>query len=190
MKSFKLLSNKNVFFDDVRIFVPSIFEDNRGYFYESWNKELLNLELHDINFCQENHSFSKKNVLRGMHFQINPFAQGKLVECLFGKIYDVVIDLRIKSPTFMHWGGIELSGENHKQIWLGKGFAHGFYTLSEDAHVIYKVDNYWEKESERTIFWNDSELSINWPLKDLNPILSKKDSAGKKMNDLSKKEYF
>ena len=182
MKSFKLLSSKNVFFDDVKIFAPSIFEDNRGYFYESWNKEIFDLELHNINFCQENHSFSKRNVLRGMHFQINPFAQSKLVECIFGKVYDVVIDLRIKSPTFMHWGGIELSGENHKQIWLGRGFAHGFVVLSDTADFEYKCTDYYDPSDEGCILWSDPDLGIPWPI--ANPVLSIKDKSAKRLVDL------
>lgn len=190
MQISNLISNKGIFFNGIKIISPRIFEDNRGYFYESWNKSALDENVSKINFCQENHSFSKKNVLRGLHFQVNPYAQGKLVECLAGEIFDVIVDLRIKSPSFLQWGGVKLSENNHKQIWIEKGFAHGFYTLSKEAHVIYKVDNYWEKEYERTIIWNDSSLSINWPLEYENPEISDKDSIGKKVSELSKEDLF
>ena len=190
MKSFKLISNKGKPFEDAKVLIPSVFKDNRGYFYESWNKKIFDLELKKINFCQENHSFSKKNVLRGLHFQTNPNSQGKLVECILGKVYDVILDLRSTSNTFMEWGGLELSEENKKQIWIGKGFAHGFYTLSDHAHVIYKIDNYWNKNSERTIIWNDPSLSIDWHLTEEKPLLSDKDSVGKEIKDLSKEELF
>ena len=190
MQISNLVSNKGNFFKGIKIISPRIFEDNRGYFYESWNKSALNEKIYKIDFCQENHSYSKKNVLRGLHFQVNPYAQGKLVECLAGEIFDVVVDLRIKSPSFLQWGGVKLSENNHKQIWIEKGFAHGFYTLSQEAHVIYKVDNYWEKEYERTIIWNDSNISINWPLIDDAPVISDKDSIGNKVSEISREDFF
>ncbi len=190
MQISNLISNKGVFFEGINILSPRVFEDNRGYFYESWNKSVLNENIYKIDFCQENHSYSKNNVLRGLHFQLNPYAQGKLVECLSGEIFDVIVDLRIKSPTFLQWGGVNLSENNHKQIWIEQGFAHGFYTLSKDAHVIYKVDNYWEKEYERTIIWNDPNLSINWPLIHENPEISDKDSIGHKVSEISKEEFY
>lgn len=190
MQISNLTSNKGIFFKGIKILCPRIFEDNRGYFYESWNKSVLEDNIHKIDFCQENHSYSKENVLRGLHFQLNPHSQGKLVECLSGVIFDVIVDLRIKSPTFLQWGGVQLSEKNHKQIWIAKGFAHGFYTLSKEAHVIYKVDNYWKKEYERTIIWNDSNLSINWPLIHEIPEISDKDSYGKKISEISKEDLF
>jgi dTDP-4-dehydrorhamnose 3,5-epimerase len=190
MKLEKLITNKGLYFDDVRILIPKIFNDNRGYFYESYNKSKFDLEVKEAIFCQENHSFSKNNVLRGLHYQSEPYAQAKFVECLVGKVYDVVVDLRKNSATFLNWGGIELSEENHKQIWIPEGFAHGFYTLTDKAHLIYKVNNFWNKDSERTIIWNDSCLEINWPQLKSEPILSDKDLAGKNINDLSTDEFF
>ena len=190
MKSEKLLTNKSLYFDDVKILKPNIFEDKRGYFYESYNKFKFDSEVKDTTFCQENHSFSKKNVLRGLHYQLEPYSQAKFVECLVGKVYDVIVDLRKNSTTFLNWGGVELSEENHKQIWIPEGFAHGFYTLTDKAHLIYKVNNFWNKDSERTIIWDDPSLSINWVELEYKPILSDKDLQGKKIKDLSAKDFF
>ena len=159
--------------------------DTRGSLRETFNNKYLKKQ-----FIFEYCTTSKKNVLRGLHFQTNPNSQGKLVECILGKVYDVILDLRSTSNTFMEWGGLELSEENKKQIWIGKGFAHGFYTLSDHAHVIYKIDNYWNKNSERTIIWNDPSLSIDWHLTEEKPLLSDKDSVGKEIKDLSKEELF
>ena len=189
MKINKLKTNKDNFFDSIKVIHPEIFSDNRGYFYESWNKRKFNIELPSFDFVQENHSFSKKNVLRGLHFQIRPYAQAKFVECIFGKIIDIVLDLRKESPTFLEWGAIELSDHNHIQILIPEGFAHGFYTISESAHLIYKLNNYWYKSSERTIIWNDSQLSIDWKLSS-KPIISEKDSLGKSINEISVEDLF
>ncbi len=189
MESKKLKTNKNKFFDDIKIIYPQIFSDNRGYFYESWNKKQFNSEFPNFNLCQENHSFSKKNVLRGLHFQISPHAQAKFVECISGKIIDVVVDLRKESPTFLQWGAVELSDQNHIQILIPEGFAHGFYTLSDSAHLIYKVNNYWHKKSERTIIWNDAYLSIDWKLEN-KPILSEKDSQGQIIDEVISEDLF
>lgn len=190
MKLEKLLTNRGTFFSDVKLIKPKIFEDDRGYFYESWNKKSFNSSVKKTEFCQENHSYSIKNTLRGLHYQIKPYAQAKFIECISGKIYDVVVDIRKNSPTFLNWAGVELSESNHKQLFLPEGYAHGFYTLSDYAHLIYKVNNHWHKKSERTIIWNDSYLSINW--KNLNeiPLLSKKDALGKKINELSSEDLF
>lgn len=189
MKLDKLKTNKGKFFDDVLIIKPDIFKDNRGFFCESWNKNIFNSKIRKIDFCQENHSFSKKNVLRGLHFQTKPNAQLKFVECISGTIFDVVVDLRKKSSTFLHWGGIKLSEENNTQILIPEGYAHGFYTLSDEAHLIYKVNNYWNKESERTIIWNDISLSINWRINN-KPLLSKKDAIGKTIKNLPQSDFF
>ena len=190
MKFEKLLSNNGLFFEDIKIITPNIFNDNRGYFYESWNKKLFNLNIQYSNFCQENHSYSTKNVLRGLHYQKSPHSQSKLVECLVGKVYDVVVDLRKKSPTFLSWGGIELSERNHKQIFIPEGFAHGFYTLSNNAHLIYKVNNYWHPDSEKTIIWNDPKISINWMELAGEPIISEKDASGKNIDKLFPEDFY
>ena len=115
---------------------------------------------------------------------MNPYSQGKLVECITGEIFDVVVDIRKESETFLQWGCLKLSENNHKQIWINSGFAHGFYTLSESAHVIYKVDNYYNKDSEKSIIWDDNQLSINWPLTNQDPIISKKDLEGISIKEL------
>ena len=190
MKVEKLITNNGLYFDDIRVISPNVFEDKRGYFYESYNKSRFDSKIKDTIFCQENHSFSKKNVLRGLHYQAEPHAQAKFVECLVGKVYDVIVDLRKDSSTFLNWGGVELSEKNHKQIWIPEGFAHGFYTLTNEAHLIYKVNNFWNKDSERTIIWDDPFLTINWLQLENEPILSDKDLKGRKIKDLSQDDFF
>jgi len=184
IKVTNLKSNKGLIFKDIKIIEPHIHKDDRGFFYESWNKRDFNNEVYKIDFIQENHSFSVKNVLRGLHFQSNPYSQGKLVECITGEIFDVIVDIRKDSETYLQWGYLKLNENNHKQIWINNGFAHGFYTLSESAHVIYKVDNYYNKDSENTIIWNDIQLSIKWPIINESPIISKKDLEGKTIKEL------
>ena len=157
------------------------FKDERGLFYESWNMNFFNKEIsNNINFVQDNISSSNKGVLRGLHYQLMPFSQGKLIRCIKGSIFDVIVDLREDSKTFLEWTSIELTDRNFKQLWIPIGFAHGFLTISDEAIVNYKVDNYWIPQSERTIKWNDKEIKIKWPLKENDiesPYLSKKDSS-------------
>ena len=184
MKVSNLKTNKGLIFKNIKIIEPKIHKDDRGFFYESWNKKNFNENIFDIEFLQENHSFSLKNVLRGLHFQTKPFSQGKLVECITGEIFDVIVDIRKESKTYLQWGSLKLSEKNHKQIWINSGFAHGFYTLSESAHLIYKVDNYYTKDSEKTIIWNDSKLSIKWPNNLKKPIISEKDLKGYSIKEL------
>ena len=184
MKITNLKSNKGVIFKNIKIIEPKIHEDNRGFFYESWNKKDFNNNVSEIDFVQENHSYSYKNVLRGLHFQSKPYSQGKLVECIIGEIFDVIVDIRKESETYLQWGCLNLSEKNHRQIWINSGFAHGFYTLSDTAHLIYKVDNYYNKDSENTIIWNDNQLSIKWPLINNQPIISEKDLEGKSIKEL------
>ena len=161
----------------------NIFDDQRGFFYESWNSKIFNeLVLDKVKFVQDNISFSKKGVLRGLHYQVNPFIQGKLVRCIKGKIFDVIVDLRTSSSTFLGWSSILLSDKNCKQLWVPGGFAHGFLTISTEAIVKYKVNNYWEKDSERTLKWNDSDVNIRWPIKEFDikkPFLSEKDASAR-----------
>lgn len=176
---------------------PSIFSDERGFFQESWNKKnweelLKKCNQSNIFFVQDNHSKSSKGVLRGLHFQTNPMAQGKLVRCINGEIFDVAVDLRKNSKTFCKWYGINLSSTNHYQLWVPKGFAHGFLTLSSEAEVLYKTTEYWNKECERSIIWNDKFINIDWPLETIqNKIeLSEKDSRGLKINEINKEDLF
>ena len=183
MKYEKICTLKNVFFDGPLLITPKIFQDERGFFYESWNQKSFNDILSkSISFCQDNHSNSSKGVLRGMHYQTEPFSQGKLVRTTIGKIFDVFVDLRKNSPTFGEWAGVELDSIKKNQLWIPEGFAHGFLTLSDLAEVQYKTTNYWSKNHEKTILWNDSQINISWPIHKLmgeNPIISNKDIEGK-----------
>lgn len=165
---------------DVLLIEPKIYFDERGFFYESFNqREFSRATGINVSFVQDNHSKSKKNIIRGLHYQINPKAQGKLVRVVHGKIFDVAVDIRKNSNTFGQWVGIELSAENKHQLWIPPGFAHGFLTLSETAECLYKTTDYYSAEHERIISWNDSDLNINWPLQNA-PVLSKKDLEIKK----------
>ena len=168
--------------EDLLIIEPQLFKDDRGFFYESYNKKYLD-EFISVVFVQENESKSNKGVVRGLHFQIPPFEQNKLVRCVSGNILDVVVDLRKNSKTYGKSFSIELSSENNKQLFVPKGFAHGFQVLSENAIISYKVDNYYNPKSESGIIWNDKDLSIDWNL-DLKPILSKKDLKLNSFKDL------
>jgi dTDP-4-dehydrorhamnose 3,5-epimerase len=157
--------------EDLLIIEPQLFKDERGFFYESYNKNNLDI---NIVFVQDNESKSYKGVIRGLHFQAPPFDQTKLVRCVSGNILDVAVDLRTNSKTYGKSFSIELSSENNKQLFVPKGFAHGFQVLSEIAIVNYKVDEYYNPDSDSGLIWNDKDLSIDWNL-DLKPILSKKD---------------
>ena len=159
------------FIEDLLIIDPQLFKDDRGFFYESYNKNNLDI---NIVFVQDNESKSYKGVIRGLHFQAPPFEQTKLVRCVSGNILDVAVDLRTSSKTYGKFFSIELSSENNKQLFVPKGFAHGFQVLSEIAIVNYKVDEYYNPDSDSGLIWNDKDLSIDWNL-DLKPILSKKD---------------
>jgi dTDP-4-dehydrorhamnose 3,5-epimerase len=159
-------------FPDVWILHPQVFEDQRGFFYESFSiRKFKNAGL-DYTFVQDNHSRSVKNTVRGLHFQLYP-GQVKLVRCTLGRIWDVVVDIRPDSPTFKQWWGIELSKKNKKQVLIPVGYAHGFSVLSDHAEVQYKVSSFYNPELERGIFWNDPELNIDWKVQ--SPILSEKD---------------
>ena len=177
MQTKKLKSNKGNYLDGVLLITPKVFEDERGFFYESWNKKIFN-EVSERNFLQDNHSRSNKGVLRGLHYQLNPYAQDKLVRCTVGNIFDVAVDLRIDSKTYKEWAGIELNEINKSLLWIPKGFAHGFLTLSDIAEVQYKTTEYWFRDNEKTIRWNDPDLKIKWPIEKLNGVnlkLSNKD---------------
>ncbi len=160
---------------DVIIIKPKVFGDDRGFFMETYKESDFRKAGIDTDFVQDNHSRSIKGVLRGLHYQLEPMAQGKLVRCIKGRIFDVAVDLRKKSPSFGKWVGVELSEENKLMLWIPKGFAHGFLTLSEEAEVIYKVSGAeYSPEHDRSIRWNDPEIGINWPLEE-EPVLSEKD---------------
>lgn len=160
---------------EVKVIIPKVFNDERGFFFESFNHEEFEKHLGlKVNFVQDNHSQSYYGVLRGLHYQIQPHAQRKLVRVIKGEIFDVAVDIRKSSPTFGKWVSEILSSENKKQIWIPEGFAHGFLSLSDKVEVIYKTDNYYESSSERSILWNDKSISIDWPKLD-NIITSEKD---------------
>jgi len=164
---------------DVLIFEPKIFGDERGFFFESFNHKLFEEAVgYPVTFVQDNHSKSSKNVLRGLHYQLSPHAQGKLVRCVVGEVFDVAVDIRESSPTFGKWVGVHLSAENKRQLWIPKGFAHGFITRTETAEVLYKTTSYYRPDFEHTICWDDQQLGIEWDT-DMLPILSLKDKNAK-----------
>ncbi len=175
---------------------PKLMSDSRGFFYESWNQEIFNELLlknnqNPVQFVQDNHSKSIQGVLRGLHYQLEPNPQGKLVRCISGAIFDVAVDIRQKSNTFKQWIGVTLSSENHSQLWIPKGFAHGFLTMSESAEVVYKVTDSWDKKAERSIKWNDKDLGIDWPLsEEIQPIVSDKDSNAHEITQLKSCDLF
>ena len=174
----KLKSNKGNYIDDIALIIPKVFRDERGFFYESWNEHISQKISRNTIFVQDNHSSSYLGVLRGLHYQMHPYAQGKLVRCTSGEIYDVAVDLRKNSKTYKEWIGIKLNDNNKSLLWIPEGFAHGFLTLSSCAEVQYKTTKNWNKDSEISVLWNDPNLNIYWPideLKGLKPILSKKD---------------
>jgi dTDP-4-dehydrorhamnose 3,5-epimerase len=160
---------------EVILFEPKVYGDDRGFFFESFSQRVFDETVgYSVNFVQDNHSKSTQGVLRGLHYQLPPFAQGKLVRVVQGEVFDVAVDIRRGSPTFGQWAGAILSAENKHQLWVPEGFAHGFLTLSPTAEFIYKTTDYYAPDSERAIIWNDAELAIAWPL-DGAPVLSGKD---------------
>jgi len=167
---------------EVLILEPKVFGDERGFFMESFNarnfEQATGLKR---DFVQDNHSRSARNVLRGLHYQIQ-HPQGKLVRVVAGEVFDVAVDLRKGSPTFGKWVGVTLSAENKRQLWVPEGFAHGFVVTSESAEFLYKTTDYWYPEHERCLLWNDSALGIEWPLSG-EPLLAAKDAAGRRLGD-------
>lgn len=149
---------------DVLIFEPKVFGDERGFFFESFSQKVFEEAIgRKVEFVQDNHSKSSKGVLRGLHYQLAPHAQGKLVRCVAGEVFDVAVDIRKDSATFGQWVGTNLSAENKRQMWIPEGFAHGFLVLSDNAEFVYKTNNYYNKDSERSIIWSDADLGILWP---------------------------
>ncbi len=162
--------------DDVKIIAPRVFGDDRGFFYESWNAQTFAALGLDLTFVQDNHSKSAKNVLRGLHYQIQK-PQGKLVRVIAGSVYDVVVDLRRSSRNFGQWEGFILSAENKRMLWVPPGFGHGFLSLEEGTEFLYRCTEFYAPEYERSLLWNDPVLAIDWPLEG-EPALSAKDAAG------------
>lgn len=171
---------------DVKIIEPKVFGDERGFFFESFNQQQFEAAIgRMVNFVQDNHSKSSKGVLRGLHYQLPPNAQGKLVRCVVGEVFDVAIDIRKSSSTFGQWVGVNLSAENRRQFWIPEGFAHGFYVISETAEFVYKCSDFYNPAAERTLLWNDPQIAIEWPI-DGEPLLSEKDKQGLLFADVSK----
>lgn len=172
---------------DLLIMEPKVWKDNRGYFFESFSQKDFQDAGITANFVQDNQSFSQKGALRGLHAQANPFSQGKLVRVIQGKVLDVAVDIRKNSPTYGQNFSIELSGENHKQLWIPPGFVHGFLTLEDDTIFTYKVTNYYDKDSEIGVLWNDPTLNIDWSAH-LDPsefLLSAKDTVLGEFNNFN-----
>jgi dTDP-4-dehydrorhamnose 3,5-epimerase len=163
--------------DSALVLEPRVFADDRGFFLESYNEKVFREIGIPDKFVQDNHSFSKRSVLRGLHYQVGK-PQGKLVRVVSGEVFDVFVDLRGNSPTFGRWHGVRLSGENRLLAWIPAGFAHGFQVLSESAHVVYKANEFYFPELERTVLWNDPDLNIAWENAGT-PLLSEKDKKGK-----------
>jgi len=183
------------------LFTPQVFGDDRGFFYESWNESRFRTDLiaagvssaeaEAIKFRQDNHSRSSRGVLRGLHFQLTPEPQGKLVRCSVGTIFDVAVDLRQGSSSYGQWVGVELNAENHQQLWVPVGFAHGFLTLSELAEVQYKASGFWNRACERSLRWDDPSVQIAWPLKRAGvqkPLLATKDAEAPLLTTLETNE--
>ena len=167
---------------DVVIVEPAVFKDDRGWFMESFNEARFHGELAKLGlpaprpFVQDNHSCSSKGVLRGLHYQLPPHPQGKLVRVVQGAVFDVAVDIRKGSPTFGRWVGAELTADNHRQLWIPEGFAHGFVALTDNAHFLYKTTDVYAKDCERSILWNDAAIGIEWPLAGWQPNLAPKDA--------------
>lgn len=167
---------------EVLVLEPRVFGDARGFFFESFNaRDFARATGLNVDFVQDNHSKSAKGVLRGLHYQIQ-HAQGKLVRVVEGEVFDVAVDLRRSSPTFGRWVGERLSADNHRQLWVPPGFAHGFVVLSESAQFLYKTTDYWSPEHERSLLWNDPAIGIDWPI-DAQPLLAAKDAAAPRLRD-------
>ncbi|MDA0718332.1 MAG: dTDP-4-dehydrorhamnose 3,5-epimerase [Cyanobacteria bacterium] len=175
------------------LLTPRVFGDERGFFFESWNQKAFNAAAGETCFVQDNHSRSSRGVLRGLHYQLPPQPQGKLIRCVAGEIFDVAVDIRRESSTFSEWVWAVLSAETKQQFWVPAGFAHGFLTLSEHAEVLYKTTDFWSRECERAISWDDPQLAIAWPLQALAgtpPQLSGKDAAAPLLAELAEGDLF
>ena len=193
MQADRLRSPAGQEIDGPLLITPKVFGDARGFFFESWNQGAFNAAAGPTEFVQDNHSRSCRGVLRGLHFQLPPHPQGKLVRCALGEIFDVAVDIRRSSPTFGQWVGAVLSADNKQQLWVPAGFAHGFLTLSEQAEVLYKTTDFWSRECEGAIRWDDPQVAIAWPLEGLAgepPLLSGKDAEAPRLDQLGPDRLF
>ena len=193
MNSQRLQTSAGLTLNGPLLIAPKVFGDDRGFFFESWNQRGFAAALEADgqmvpDFVQDNHSRSKCGVLRGLHYQLPPHPQGKLVRCVLGEIFDVAVDIRRSSPTFGQWVGARLSAVNHQQLWVPVGFAHGFMTLTENAEVLYKATDFWNPDCERAIRWNDPSLFVMWPFSEAQ--VSDKDGVAPALQDLSPDDLF
>jgi len=173
--------------EGVLILEPKVFGDTRGFFYESFNQKSFNEAVGmDVSFVQDNHSRSARGVLRGLHYQLPPHEQGKLVRVISGAVFDVAADIRTGSKTFGKWVGVELSADNNRQLWIPPGLAHGFLVLSDTADFLYKTTAYYAPQAESCVKWDDPDLAITWPDMSMPPMLSAKDSAASSLSELVK----
>lgn len=173
---------------EVLILEPRVFGDARGFFTESWNEQTFNKAVgHDVRFVQDNHSRSARGVLRGLHFQLPPHTQGKLVRVVSGAVFDVAVDMRRSSANFGRWVGVELSADNHRQLWVPPGFAHGFLVLSETADFLYKTTDFYAPQAEGCVRWDDPTIGVRWPETGVVPVLAEKDA---KAPLLAEAKYF
>ena len=191
MEYLKVSSNKGNLIAGPLIVKPKIFFDDRGYFFESWNHSEFNQIIsRQVNFVQDNHSQSKFGVLRGLHYQLRPKAQAKLIRCTKGAIFDVLVDIRRDSETYGEWSSIVLNEQNKLQFWIPEGFAHGFISLKDFSEVQYKTNEYWDKDYERSLSWKDQDLKIKWPLSSSDKknklIINDKDSIAPNLKELEK----
>jgi dTDP-4-dehydrorhamnose 3,5-epimerase len=169
---------------EVLLLEPTVFRDERGYFFESFNQQVFDQAVGGrVVFVQDNHSRSVRGVLRGLHYQLPPHAQGKLVRVVQGAVYDVAVDIRRSSPTFGRWVGVELSADNFRQLWIPPGYAHGFVALTDSAEFLYKTTDVWVKSCDRAVRWDDPELAIDWKLPLPQPLLAAKDRAAPLLRD-------
>jgi len=186
-----LYSNKGNLLDGPLLLRPNIFEDQRGFFLESWNQNLFDKSVgKEVRFVQDNHSSSQKGILRGMHYQTFPYQQSKLVRCLSGSIFDVIVDIRKTSKTFGEWYGIELKAVDHYQLWVPYGFAHGFLSLIQDSVVLYKVDQFRSQNHERIVNCNDELIGIKWPYTKQSYSLSAKDQNAPNLYEINQDDLF
>ena len=191
MEYFNIKSSKGKFIKGPFLIKPKIFFDNRGYFFESWNQSEFNkLISREITFVQDNHSESKLGVLRGLHYQLKPKAQAKLVRCTKGEVFDVLVDIRKSSDTYGEWSSVILNEKNKLQLWIPEGFVHGFISLRDLSVVQYKTNAYWDKNLERSLLWKDYDLNINWPLANSNNkwkiMTNHKDSIAPTLKEIEK----
>ena len=191
MEYFNLNSNKGNFIKGPLIIKPKVFLDNRGYFFESWiNSEFNKIISREVNFVQDNHSETKFGVVRGLHYQLRPKAQAKLVRCTKGEVYDVIADIRRDSDTYGEWSSVLLNESNKLQFWIPEGFVHGFLSLKDFSEVQYKTNEYWDQNHERSLSWKDSDLNINWQIGNTNKkfkiITNHKDSIAPSLREIEK----